>query len=216
MNMKFDAVIFDMDGVLVNSEPHYVRIEKENFEILGLKISDKEHQSYQGSATDHMWRAIKEKHSLDKPLKELVEMTNRMTYPWFESLETIEPIPGVKELIEFLYSRNIPLAVASSSYPDVIELILTKTDLEKYFQFIVNSTMVGFSKPAPDIFLHAAKLLKVNPKNCMVIEDSTNGIKAAKSAGMFCIAFASPGSELQDQSKADLIINNFEEILKLF
>ncbi|MBN1819396.1 MAG: HAD family phosphatase [Prolixibacteraceae bacterium] len=213
--MKFEAIIFDMDGVLVNSEPHYSRIEKENFKLLGLEISDEEHRMFQGSATDHMWRILKKKYGLKQSLEDLVEMTNRMIYPWFESLDTIETMPGVEELISYLQRKKIPLALASSSYPDVIELVLNKTGLKKYFCFTVNSTMVGKSKPAPDIFLLAAEKLKTKPENCMVIEDSTNGIKAAKEAGMYCVAYEGPGSEHQDQSKADRIIGDYSELIPL-
>jgi beta-phosphoglucomutase-like phosphatase (HAD superfamily) len=77
---------------------------------------------------------------------------------------------------------------------------------------VVDSQMAGASKPEPNIFLLAAKKLNVSPEKCIVIEDSANGIKAAKSAGMFCVAFSGPGSELQDQSRADMIVKDFGEI----
>jgi beta-phosphoglucomutase len=210
---SFDAVIFDMDGVLVNSEPFYVEVEQTNFRHLGLEISEEEHQTYQGTATDRMWELIKERHGIQHPVDELVEMTNNLVTPYFNSLEKMEPMQGVKNLIEKLKEKGVPLALASSSYSDVIEIILQKTGLKKYFDAVVSSQMAGTSKPEPDIFLLAAKKLGVSPEKCVVIEDSTNGIKAAKAAGMFCIAFAGPGSELQDQSQADLIIEDFGELI---
>lgn len=209
----FSAVIFDMDGVLVNSEPFYVEVEQQNFRALGLTVSEEEHQTYQGTATDRMWQMIKEKHGIEKPVEELVKMTNTMVTPYFSSLEKIEPMPGVEKLIKKLRKMKIPLALASSSYPDVIEIILKKTGLEKYFDVVVDSQTAGSSKPDPLIFLLTAKKLGVSPQKCLVIEDSTNGIAAAKSAGMYCIAFAGPGSELQDQTRADKIISDFREVL---
>ncbi|WP_372947598.1 HAD family hydrolase [Mariniphaga sp.] len=209
---SFGAVIFDMDGVLVNSEPFYVEVEQTNFRQLGLDISEEEHQTYQGTATDRMWQLIKERHGIDQPVDELVEMTNNLVTPYFNSLEKMEPMPGVKNLIEKLKGKGIPLALASSSYFDVIEIILQKTELKKYFDVVVSSQMAGASKPEPDIFLLTAKKLGIPPEKCIVIEDSTNGIKAAKAAGMFCIAFAGPGSELQDQAQADVIIKDFGEL----
>jgi HAD superfamily hydrolase (TIGR01509 family) len=209
---SFGAVIFDMDGVLVNSEPFYVEVEQTNFKQLGLEISEKEHQTYQGTATDRMWQLIKERHRIDHPVEELVTMTNSLVTPYFNSLEKMEPMPGVNNLIEKLKEKGVPLALASSSSSDVIEIILQKTGLKKYFDVVVSSQMAGASKPEPDIFLLTAKKLGVLPGKCVVIEDSTNGIKAAKSAGMYCIAFAGPGSELQDQSQADLIVVDFGEI----
>ena len=215
MNFKipeFEAVIFDMDGVLVNSEPYYVEVEQQNFKKLGLNVSKEEHITYQGTATDRMWKTIIEKHGLSQSVKELVEMTNSIVTPYFKSLPAIDAMKGVEKLIQFLTLKNTPLALASSSYSEVIEIILQKTGLKKYFKVVVDSEMAGSSKPEPDIFLLAAKKLGVQPEKCIVIEDSTNGIKAAKEAGMFCIAFAGPGSELQDQTKADLIISNFSEV----
>ena len=205
----FDAVIFDMDGVLVNSEPFYVEVEQKNFKKLGLNVTQKEHITYQGTATDLMWKKIIEKHELPHTVEELVEMTNSMVTPYFDSLDSIEPMPGVREFIQFLYKKNIPLGLASSSYPNVIEIILRKTGLKKFFSAVVDSQMAGSSKPEPDIFLLTAEKLGVNHENCVVIEDSTNGIKAAKRAGMYCIAFAGPGSEHQDQSDSDRIIQDF-------
>jgi beta-phosphoglucomutase len=210
---SFDAVIFDMDGVLVNSEPFYVEVEQSNFRQLGLEISEEEHQTYQGTATDRMWQLIKERHSIEQSVEELVKMTNSLVTPYFNSLEKMEPMPGVEQLIKKLKKRGIPLALASSSYPDVIEIVLQKTGLKKHFDAVVSGQMAGTSKPEPDIFLLTAKKLGVPPEKCVVIEDSTNGIAAAKSAGMFCVAFAGPGSELQDQTQADLIIEDFEELV---
>lgn len=209
---NFGTVIFDMDGVLVNSEPFYVEVEQTNFRQLGLEISEEEHQTYQGTATDQMWKIIKKRHALKQPVDKLVEMTNNLVTPYFNSLEKMEPMPGVEQLIKKLKEKGFPLAVASSSYSDVIEIILQKTGLKDYFDVVVDSQMAGASKPDPGIFLLAAKMLDVPPEKCIVIEDSTNGIKAAKSAGMFCVAFAGPGSELQDQSLADLIVTDFGEI----
>jgi len=204
-----EAVIFDMDGVLVNSEPFYVEVEQINFRQLGLEISEEEHQTYQGTATDRMWELIKKRHGVEQPVNELVEMTNNLVTPYFNSMEKIEAMPGVETLIKKLKEKGIPLALASSSYSDVIEIITQKTGLKKYFDVVVDSQMAGASKPEPEIFLLAAQKLGVQPEKCLVIEDSTNGIKAAKAAGMFCVAFAGPGSELQDQSQADWIVSDF-------
>ncbi|MCG6190991.1 HAD family hydrolase [Maribellus maritimus] len=211
---NFNAVIFDMDGVLVNSEPFYFEVEKQNFEKLGLNITDEEHQTFQGTATDLMWKRLKTKYKLPHSIPELVNMTNSIVTPYFESLENIDPMPGIKELIQLLIKKNIPLAVASSSYPDVIELILKKTRLKEYFGVVVDSQMAGASKPEPDIFLLAAAKLGVLPEKCLVIEDSTNGIKAAQTAGMKVVAFAGPGSEFQDQSEADWVVKDFIEICR--
>ena len=208
----FDAVIFDMDGVLVNSEPFYFQVEKQLFKRVGANVTHNEHLHYQGTATDRMWKIVKEKHKLPESVTEMVNMTNLIVTPYFESLEKIEPMPGVTELLRKLKTIKMPLALASSSFPDVIQIILEKAGLKKFFKVVIDSKFAQSSKPDPEIFLLAASKLNVLPEKCLVIEDSTNGIKAAKAAGMFCIAFAGPGSEHQNQTQADLIISDFAEL----
>lgn len=212
---EFKAVIFDMDGVLINSETFYTEMEQVHFKMLGLNITHEEHITYQGTATDEMWRAIKEKHRVPHSLEELVEMTGSLTIPAFQEMEEIPLMPKITDLLDVLKGKNIPLALASSSYPEVIDIVLDKSGLRKYFPITVNSKMVGKSKPAPDIFLLAAKLLGVEPGQCLVIEDSTNGIRAARSAGMYCIAYNGPGAEFQDQSGAQQIISDYGEIIRI-
>ncbi len=212
---EFTAVIFDMDGVLINSETFYSEMEQVHFKMLGLNIPHEEHVTYQGTATDEMWRTIKEKHGVPHSLEELVEMTGSLTIPTFQEMEEIPLMPKIKDLLEVLKGKNIPLALASSSYPEVIDIVLDKSGLRKYFPITVNSKMVGKSKPAPDIFLLAAKLLGVDPGECIVIEDSTNGIRAARDAGMYCIAYNGPGAEFQDQSQAQQIITDYGEIIRI-
>ncbi len=212
---EFTAVIFDMDGVLINSETFYSEMEQVHFRILGLNIPHEEHVTYQGTATDEMWRTIKEKHGVPHSLEELVEMTGSLTIPAFQEMEEIPLMPKITDLLEVLKGKNIPLALASSSYPEVIDIVLDKSGLRKYFPITVNSKMVGKSKPAPDIFLLAAKLLGVDPGQCLVFEDSTNGIRAARDAGMYCIAYNGPGAEFQDQSQAQQIITDYGEIIRI-
>lgn len=210
---KYKAVIFDMDGVLVNSEPFYVKVEQQMFKKVGAKVTAEEHINYQGTATDWMWKIVKRKHGLLQTVEELVEMTNAVVTPYFRNLEKIEPMPGVKEFIEKLSNDAFLLALASSSYPEVIKIILEKTGLEEYFQVMVDSQQAGASKPEPDIFLLAAKKLGVPPEKCLVIEDSKNGIEAAIRAGMDCIAFAGPGSEHQDQTAANWVVKAFKDVI---
>ena len=211
---KLEAVIFDMDGVLVDSEPHHVAIEKKLFQKMGLPVSEKEHAGYMGTATDAMWEKVKQNHDADFDVDEMVQLNYEECNRHFSSLEKLEPMPGLRKVLKILHGKNIPMAVASSSGLETIEIILEKTGLRTYFQEVVSSTMVNNSKPAPDIFLHAANRLKAVPENCMVIEDSSNGVKAAKNAGMFCVAYS--GAETsQPQPGADIQINHFEELERI-
>jgi len=211
-----EAIIFDMDGVLVDSEPFHVEIEKRQFERNHLNITDEEHMSFMGVASDVMRKKITAQHSLNKPVEELIEQFRAESIRFFSELDEIPVMPGLVELLEKLKGKNYPLAVASSSFPEIIELILRRTDLRKYFQVVVSSQEAGKSKPEPDVFLLAAQKLGVSPKNCMVIEDSYNGIEAAHAAKMSCVAYQGPGANPQLQKEADAIVKSFEQLGMMF
>lgn len=206
------AIIFDMDGVLVDSEPHHVKIEKKLFAKLGLDITDDEHNTYMGKATDVMWKEIISDKKLDFDSKELVEQTIVESKQHFLSQDGLVPMSGLVAVLEKFRKIGIPMAVASSSGQEIIDILLNITDLKKYFSHTVSSELIGGSKPEPDIFLHTAALLAVKPEDCIVIEDSTNGIRAAKSADMYCVAYNGVSNNMQDQSLADEQINDYSEL----
>lgn len=210
------AFVFDMDGVLVDSENLYKVIEKELFGEVGVTISPEEHYSYQGCSNPIMWAQIRERHGLTRSLDDLVQLTEDKVIKYFSSLSEIHPMPGVVPLLKFLKSRGIRLALASSSTIEVIRIVLAKSGLDKYFNILADCTEAGAGKPDPAIFLLAQKKLGLPAEQCIVIEDSTNGIKAALSAGMYCIAYNGPGSEHQDQSAANWVIRDFAEIINCF
>ncbi len=206
------AIIFDMDGVLIDSETHYKVLEGELFDEIGVVIELEEHRSYQGSSNPVMWSLIKEKHGLKQSLEDLVARTELKVIQFFAAFRRLEPMPGILDLLQWLQSKGIKLALASSSSIDVISMVLDKSGLAPYFEVVVDCTEAGTGKPDPAIFLLAQKKLGLPKEVCIIIEDSVNGIKAAKAAGISCIAFKGPGSEHQDQSAADLIVNSFSEI----
>jgi beta-phosphoglucomutase len=206
------AVIFDMDGVLVNTEPHHIIIEKQLFAQLGLIISEEEHSSYMGKSSVQMWREIVRDHNLSYNAAELAQMNTDKIIEYFSGLCEIELMPGVVDLLETLYHKNIPMAVASSAEANTIELIMTRTNLNKYFIHKVSCGLVGKSKPEPDIYLYTAVLLCVKPEECLVIEDSANGIRAAKSANMFCVAYKGVNSLVQNTKIADESIEDFAQL----
>lgn len=216
MNLK--AVIFDMDGVILDSEPIYYQIEKNFFKDLGIYISDEEYHSFVGLSMNEMWRRIKNSYNLKEEIEALVKSNNKVVFQHFANSENLQPTPFLEQFIQNLCKKNIRLAVASSSSKKLIEVILKKLILKKYFKICVSGNEVKNGKPAPDVFLHTANLMKVNPEECLVIEDSTNGVKAAKSAGMRCVGFQNLNSGNQDLSAADMIISSFsglyEKIIK--
>ncbi|MCE1197437.1 MAG: HAD family phosphatase [Marinilabiliales bacterium] len=213
---RIKAVIFDMDGVLVNSEDHYKIIEGELFAEVGLHIDRAEHVSYQGCSNPVMWQMIKEKHPLAHSVEELVERTENKVIGFFTTLPGLVPMEGVIPFLEYLKTMGIRRVVASSSTIEVIEIVLRRTGLVSYFEAIVDCKEAGAGKPDPAIFLMALKKLALPAEACVVIEDSGNGIKAAKAAHIPCIAYNGPGSEHQDQSAADLRITEFRQLRQLW
>lgn len=207
-----DAIIFDMDGVLVDSEPFHIEIEKRQFILNQISVSDEEHHEYMGIASDVMWKKIAVRHTLQLPVEELIEQSRTESFRYFSELDEIPVMPGLIDLLEKLRIKKYPLAVASSSFPEIIDLILEKTDLKKYFQVVVSSQEAGKSKPEPDVFLLAARKLGIKPENCLVIEDSANGIKAAHAAEMSCVAFQGPGADPQNQKEADSIVTSYAQL----
>ncbi|NQU54220.1 MAG: HAD family phosphatase [Bacteroidetes bacterium] len=206
------AIIFDMDGVLVDSEPHHVIIEKKIFAKLGLNITDEEHSTYMGKATDLMWKEIIHDKNLSFNSADLVKQTVEESKIHFAAQTDLVAMSGLVQLLEILTQKGIPMAVASSSGQAIIDILLEKIGVKKYFKHTVSSELVGGSKPEPDIFLHTAKLLEVKPEECLVIEDSTNGIRAAKAANMFCVAYNGGSAGMQNQSLADVQIEDYSEL----
>ncbi len=201
-----------MDGVLVDSEPFHTEIERQQFLHNQILISDEEHQQYMGTTSDVMWREISGRHSLTVPVEQLIEQNKTESIHYFSELDEIPVMPGLIDLLEKLSSKNFPMAVASSSYPEIIKIILEKTGLRKYFQVVVSSQEAGKSKPEPDVFLLAARKLGVLPKDCMVVEDSANGIKAAQAAGMSCVAYQGSGANPQSQKEADAVVKSYGQL----
>ena len=208
----FKSVIFDMDGVIIDSEPIHFKVEKKLFRDLGLAVPEDEHHLFVGSSSAAMWSYIKDKYKPHQSIEELIEMQRTRYMDCLLSQKSLKPIAGVTELIKELSSNRVRLAVASSASIRNIEVVLKMFNLERFFEEKVSGAEVDHGKPAPDIFLRAAKIIGVQPEQCIAIDDSKNGVEAASSAGMMCIGFKNANSGKQDLSSADIIINSFSEI----
>lgn len=206
------ACIFDMDGVILDSEPFHMKFEQELFKSLSIEVGEEEHMKFVGTTSHYMWELIRGKYNLPFSLEELVKKDRDNYYDFLVSKCDIKPIEGVKDLIRNLYNSGFKLAIASSSPMDVIQVVTEKLDINKYFNILVTGDYVKKSKPEPDIFLYAAEKLGVRFNECIVIEDSHNGILAAKNAGMKCIGFINKNSGNQDLTSADIIIKKFSDL----
>jgi len=206
-----EAVIFDMDGVLIDSEPFHLDVNEKIFENLGINLSEDEYLSFIGTTHKDMWTTIKNRYNLPQGVPELVNMQISGNIEYIKN-EEIEEINGITNLLSRINSENIKIGIASSSPTEVIELVTNKLGIRDYFSSIVGGEKIKKGKPAPDIFLKAAKCLNAKPSDCIVIEDSKNGVQAAKTAGMKCVGFKNPNSGNQDLTKSDLIIYNYDSL----
>jgi len=205
------AVLFDMDGVLIDSEPIYFEIEQQSFAHFGVTVGEEEHHSYVGTTLESMWRSIRHRHRLSPPVEELLAYHQERVLSEMGRRE-LRPTEGVERFVRSLSESKIKAAVASSSSHALIDIILNRTGLRSLFTVCVSGEDVERGKPEPDIFLRAAALLGLAPSACLVIEDSFNGIRAARKAGMSCVGFKNPNSGKQDLSLADSTIDRFLEI----
>lgn len=133
---------------------------------------------------------------------------------YLEVLESgiIEPVAGSVELIQSLKAAGLPLALATSSWPKVMRTVLAQFGISDCFQSVISGGELPASKPDPAIYRLSAKNLGVAPDRCMVLEDTENGIKAAKGAGMYCIAYRNPNSGQQNLAQADLVVDSIADI----
>ncbi|HEX9027284.1 MAG TPA: HAD family phosphatase [Clostridium sp.] len=205
------AVIFDMDGVIIDSEPIHLKVDIETMKALGCNISIEELEKYVGATNEYMFADIKKNYNISKSIEEIINYKVEMTKQKIIQSD-LEPIEGIKELLSELKNKNIPTAIASSSPRSFIDVVVSKFKLQDYFRFIVSGEEVANGKPAPDVYIETAKKLGMLPRDCTVIEDSKNGVLAAKAAGMKCIGFQNVNSGNQDLSKADTIVKSIVEI----
>mgnify|MGYP000936416411 CR=1 FL=1 len=215
-----EAVIFDMDGVIVDSEPWHLEVNLKLFEELGFELSLEEYKQFIGKSNIDMWSLLKNKYSLKQSMQELLKIQGEKNIQYLQQQKD-GLIEGILTLLRTLKEKGIPTGLASSSSLEYIEAVLDKYKIREYFQVVVTGESMEKGKPAPDIFLYTAKLLEAKSENCVVIEDSENGVKAAKAGGMRCIGFKNPNSGEQDLHGADWLIDSikeirFEDLIRLF
>lgn len=205
------TIIFDMDGVIIDSEPTHQKLEFEMFEELELVISDEEHKTFVGTSSIDMWTRIRENHGLSKTPEELL-IYGREKYWEALDQDRVPLVNGSLELMTLLHQNNFIIQVASSATRPTVDRVIDHFDLSSLISHRIGGNEVIKSKPEPEIFIKAALQSESDPAKCLVIEDSTNGVKAAKKAGMFCIGYANPGTGNQDLSMADLVVYDLKEI----
>ncbi|RYH74458.1 HAD family phosphatase [Flavobacteriaceae bacterium 144Ye] len=206
------AVLFDMDGVIVDTEPLHYKAYHSMFSDFGLNVTTEHYESFTGQSTKNVCKALCTHFGLDKDSVDL-ELTKRKHFnSLFDTDDSLQLLDGVYELIKDYHDNEITLVLASSASRSTINKVFDKFDLNKYFKAKISGAELKASKPHPEIFLRAAELSGHDKKNCIVIEDSTNGILAANAADIFCVGYDSKHSKNQDYSKANKVISSFNEI----
>lgn len=206
------AIIFDMDGVLVNSEPLHRKAYFDMFEEFNLNVSNRLYESFTGKSTSAICKELCEIFELSISHEKLMLSKRKHFKTIFDNDPEFQMIDGALSLIKNYFYNNLTLILASSASMTNINRVFKKFDLDKFFKAKISGADLKESKPNPEIFIKAAKLSGFNKSECIVIEDSTNGVIASKSAGIYCIGFNSPNSKNQNYDKADLVVSNFNEI----
>ena len=206
------TVIFDMDGVIVDTEPVHHFAYHQHFKHLNIDVTDEMYATFTGNSTKNVYQKLKDTFQLLDEIDGLVDYKRQLFNNAFDEKEDLDLLPGVKDLIENLHSNGMQLVLASSASKVTIGRVFKRFNLHQYFTHIVSGEDFPKSKPHPAIFEKAAELSGTPKEECVVIEDSTNGIKAAKAAGIYCIGYRSVHTKLQELSEADWIINHFSEL----
>jgi HAD superfamily hydrolase (TIGR01509 family) len=209
---KFEAIVFDMDGVLIDSEPVHYESTRILFEDeFGIPFPESANTEFLGSTDRYMFETLKARHQLEPPLEEIITRRKRL----YMELLIRDGLPwrdGIRELISDLANSGYRLAVATSGLTRIVEPTLNAGQIRHLFEAVVTGDDIHTPKPAPDIYLEAARRLAVDPSVCVAIEDTDVGVRAAKSAGMWVIAFPNSTTRGMDFGPADFVAGTSGEI----
>ena len=212
---EIKCIIFDMDGVIIDSEEIHKKAYYETFISIGVDVSEELYKTLTGSSTINAFQKLVKHFKLELDPEDLVLNKRKRYVNFFENDPTLHLVNGVEELIKHSYNRGLTLVLASSSAMVNIERVFNRFNLNSYFTAKISGADLTASKPHPEIFEKAAILGKTKKENCIVIEDSDNGVKAANDAGIFVFGYRNPMAEDQTLENADTVINNYSELIKI-
>ncbi|MBN2121670.1 HAD family phosphatase [Candidatus Micrarchaeota archaeon] len=204
------ATIFDMDGVLIDSQPLHFMAEKETASHFGHPIGEEELKQYLGWREEEFWKELIRRYSLPATFEEMREFDRGIVEGYLQ--EAAKPDESLAKILLKLRGRGMKLAVASSSWKRAIGIVLGGLGIREYFDAVVCGAEVERGKPEPDIFMLAAKKMGVGARDCAVVEDAPSGIRAANTAGMLSIALMGKVNAGLDFSEADEVISSLDEL----
>lgn len=204
------AVIFDMDGVLLDSEPIHFDALNDMLAGYGYRLMPEENQYLLGTTVKGSFRWLAQRFELADPLQTYIDQYHDKVLVRLQG--TLEPAVGLHDLLSDLRARHVATALASSSPRTWIAATLQSLGVGDYFSVVVSGDDVGKSKPEPDIYIRAAELLGIEPNHCLVVEDSPAGMLAGKRAGMAVVGVRTPYTAHLDLTAADLLVGSLEEV----
>ena len=212
------AVIFDMDGVIIDSNPYHKKGWKMFCEQQNIVLDETEWENKIFGRTGSESLPIILNRELSE--NEIKVFCDEINGNFRKIAGDIKPLDGLKEFLDLLTTKNIKFAMATSAPPENVEFVLDKTGLKEYFVNIVDDTKITKSKPDPEVFLKAAELINMSAEQCVVFEDSLSGIQAARSAGMKIVAVTTTHAA-NNLADVDLVVDDFRNmnlntILQLF
>lgn len=212
--MVLKAVLFDMDGVIVDTEPLNRKSYFQMFEHFNIPVTEELYSTFIGKSTDGVCQQCIDLFGITEFTKQdLVQKKRQIFKSLFDSDPDFDLIPGVRDLIENYYKNGLKLVLASSASRQTIQWVFDRFELNHMFVDKISGAELKQSKPHPEIFEKAALLSGVPKEHCIVIEDSSNGIQAASSAGIFCVGYKSKNSINQNYQDANIVISDYSEIL---
>ena len=216
MIQNLQCVIFDMDGVIIDSEQLHKKAYYETFDSLGVSVSEELYVTLTGSSTLNAFQRLKKHFNLSEKPEDLVLDKRKRYVNFFENDPNLHLVNGVEEIIKYFHNKGITLILASSSAMININRVFDRFNLQSYFKAKISGADLKESKPNPEIFEKAAILGGFPKENCIVIEDSDNGIKAANDAGIFVFGYENPLVDNQTLENANAVIKSFSELKKIF
>ena len=207
------ALIFDMDGTLLDSEPLHLRATQAALGERGASYTERDNRAFFGATDSEMFRVLRILFDLSEATDELVARKRARLIAMVRAEP--RPLPGVPAVLRSLREAGLRLALASASAPPVIRAVVEALGLGSVFEAIVSADEVGRGKPAPDVFVIAARRLGVEPESCLVVEDSRNGVLAGRAAGMTVAAIPCSATSHEDFSAADFVLPSLEGLPKV-
>ena len=206
---RLEAVLFDMDGVIIDSEPLWTEAERRFLARRMLEYSPQLKTAMMGRDAREADRLLIKHYRLSEGVEEVIAERKQLVTELFK--RQLQPVPNVLQLLRSVRESGIKTGLASSSPEQLVELAVEKLGITELFDFIISGDQVAQGKPAPEIYLTAAEKIGVDPENCLVIEDAPLGIAAAKAAGMCCLAISMNVVE-SELAAADRVVRGFDKV----